>query len=350
MFENLSDKLTNTLRKVRGQAKISESNIEDALKEIRLSLLEADVNFKVVKAFLDQVKTKALGSDVLQSLTAGQQFVSIVHDELVQTLGQQAEEINVRGEPAVLLLVGLQGVGKTTTAINLAYYLAKSRQNVLLVDFDPQGNASSGLGIDKQQLKNSVLDVIQNGLPINKVALKTKHKRLTLVPAMPQLANSEVELAKAERRFTRLKDALLATENEYDYIIIDIPPSLSLLTVNALIAAQSVILPVQAEFYALEGLGQLLETTQLVRKGMNPGLALGGVLVTMFDSRTTLSTQVHEEVKKHFPGKVFKTVIPRNIRLAEAPSHGLPIGAYERWSKGARAYKSLAKEVMERVG
>ena len=241
------------------------------------------------------------------------------------------------------------GVGKTTTAINLAYYLAKSHQNVLLVDFDPQGNASSGLGVDKQNLKNSVLDVVQNGVSIEKVALKTKHKRLTLVPAMPQLANSEVELAKAERRFTRLKDALLATENNYDYIIIDSPPSLSLLTVNALIAAQYVILPVQAEFYALEGLGQLLETMQLVRKGMNPGLALGGVLVTMFDSRTTLSSQVHEEVKKHFPGKVFKTVIPRNIRLAEAPSHGLPIGAYERWSKGARAYKALAKEVIERV-
>lgn len=241
------------------------------------------------------------------------------------------------------------GVGKTTTAVNLAYYLAKSGHNVLLVDFDPQGNASSGLGIDKQKLENSILDVVQNGSPISKVALKTKHKKLTLVPATPQLANTEVELAKAERRFTRLKDALLATENEYDYIVIDSPPSLSLLTVNALIAAQYVILPVQAEFYALEGLGQLLETMQLVRKGMNPGLALAGVLVTMFDSRTTLSGQVHEEVKKHFPGKVFKTIIPRNIRLAEAPSHGLPIGAYERWSKGARAYKALAKEVVERV-
>ncbi len=241
------------------------------------------------------------------------------------------------------------GVGKTTTAVNLAYYLAKSGNNVLLVDFDPQGNATSGLGVDKQKLEGSVLDVIQNSSPISQVALKTKHKKLTLVPVTPQLANTEVELAKAERRFTRLKDALLATENEYDYIVIDSPPSLSLLTVNALIAAQYVILPVQAEFYALEGLGQLLETMQLVRKGMNPGLTLAGVLVTMFDSRTTLSGQVHEEVKKHFPGKVFKTIIPRNIRLAEAPSHGLPIGAYERWSKGARAYKALAKEVTERV-
>ncbi len=240
------------------------------------------------------------------------------------------------------------GVGKTTTAINLAYYLSKLKHNVLLVDFDPQGNTTSGLGVDKQQLKKSILNVVQDSTPVSKVVLKTKHKRLALLPATPHLANTEVELAKAERRFTRLKDALAATEG-YDYIIIDSPPSLSLLTVNALIAAQYVILPVQAEFYALEGLGQLLETMQLVRKGMNPKLALAGVLVTMFDGRTTLSSQVHEEVKKHFPGKVFKTIIPRNIRLAEAPSHGLPVGAYERWSKGARAYKSLAKEVVERV-
>lgn len=240
------------------------------------------------------------------------------------------------------------GVGKTTTAVNVAYYLAKAGKNVLLVDFDPQGNATSGLGFNKQELEKNVLDVVQDGVSIADVALKTKHKRLTLLPATPHLANAEVELAKAERRFTRLKQAIEAT-NEYDFVIIDSPPSLSLLTVNALIAANYVLLPVQAEFYALEGLGQLLETMQLVRKGMNPTLELIGVVITMFDGRTTLSGQVGEEVKKHFPGKVFETIIPRNIRLAEAPSHGVPVGAYDRWSKGARAYKALTKEVLGRV-
>lgn len=239
------------------------------------------------------------------------------------------------------------GVGKTTTAVNLAYYLSKQGRKVLLVDFDPQGNATSGLGIDKQQLQATVRDVVQDGAALIDVVLPTKHRRLFLLPATPHLANAEVELASAQHRFTRLKQALL--DHTYDYVIIDCPPSLSLLTVNGLIAAQHILLPVQAEFYALEGLGQLLETMQLVRKGLNPTLELLGVALTMMDSRTTLSSQVHEEVKKHFPGKVFTSTVPRNVRLAEAPSHGLPVGAYDRWSKGARAYKALAKEVAQRV-
>ena len=238
------------------------------------------------------------------------------------------------------------GVGKTTTAINVAYNIAKAKKSVLLVDFDPQGNATSGLGIDKRTLEHTVIDVLDGQKNIGDCVLPTKYANLHLLPSTPELANAEVELANAEHKFTRLKQAL--DRNAYDYVIIDCPPSLSLLTVNSLIAAKYVLLPVQAEFYALEGLGQLLETMKLVRK-VNPHLELLGVVVTMMNSRTTLSNQVHSEVLKHFPGKVFATVIPRNVRLAEAPSHGLPVGAYDRWSKGARAYKTLAKEVMSRA-
>lgn len=239
------------------------------------------------------------------------------------------------------------GVGKTTTAVNLAFYLAKAGHKVLLVDFDPQGNATSGLGIDKRNLQATVIDVLSGEKTLEQTVVKTKHKNLFVLPTTPQLANAEVELAKVQHRFSRLKQGL--AEHPYDCVIIDCPPSLSLLTVNALIAANYILLPVQAEFYALEGLGQLLETMQLVRKGLNPQLELLGVVLTMVDTRTTLSNQVTAEVHKHFPGKVFQTVIPRNIRLAEAPSHGLPVGAYDRWSKGARAYKMLTKEVIIRV-
>ena len=242
------------------------------------------------------------------------------------------------------------GVGKTTSAINIAYYLAKAGHATLLIDFDPQGNATSGLGIDKQSLEGTMADVIMGNKKLAEVIVQTEFKNLAVAPTEPTLANAEVELAQAQHKFSRLKYAVQSLVTPYEFIVIDCPPSLSLLTVNALITSRYVLLPVQAEFYALEGLGQLLETMKLVRKSLNPTLDLIGVLPTMVDSRTSLSTQVLAEISKHFPAKVFEATIPRNVRLAEAPSHGVPIGVYDRFSKGARAYKAVTKEVIDRVG
>lgn len=255
------------------------------------------------------------------------------------------------GKKATVIAVTNQkgGVGKTTSAVNIAYYLAKFGQRVLLVDLDPQGNATSGLGVDKTELESTMSEVLKGEAQLIPTIIKTECKNLWLAPTTSHLANTEAELAGMDHKFVRLRQALATVADKFDIVIIDSPPSLSLLTVNGLIAAKYVLLPVQAEFYALEGLGQLMETMKLVRKGMNKELELLGVLPTMMDSRTTLSNQVLAEIKKHFADKVFTNTIPRNIRLAEAPSHGEPIGAYDKWSKGARAYKAVSKEVLDRV-
>ena len=237
------------------------------------------------------------------------------------------------------------GVGKTTTAVNLGYYLAKDKYRTLLIDFDPQGNATSGLGIDKSELDCSMVNVMLGTVALEGAITPTKHKHLDLAPTTPELANAEVELVSQKGKFTLLKNALARVANDYDYIIIDSPPSLSLLTVNGMIASSYLLLPVQTEFYALEGVAQLLESMKLVRKAMNPNLKLLGVLATMYDKRTSLSAQVLTEIKKYFKDLTFSTTIPRNVRIAEAPSHGAPVGEYDKFSKGARAYKDLAREV-----
>ena len=239
------------------------------------------------------------------------------------------------------------GVGKTTTAVNLAACLAKEGRKVLLIDSDPQGNATSGLGFDKRDVKKCIYDALINEVPMADTLKHTAYENLDVIPATIQLAGAEIELVSLMNREGRLKNALERIKHDYDYVIIDCPPSLGLLIINALTAASSVMIPVQCEFYALEGITMLMNTIQLVQRNLNPALKLEGVVMTMFDSRTNLAQDVVEEVKKYFKTKMYKTIVPRNVRLSEAPSHGMPVIDYDSKSKGAQVYMELAQEVID---
>ncbi|MBM6896933.1 ParA family protein [Pseudoflavonifractor capillosus] len=233
------------------------------------------------------------------------------------------------------------GVGKTTTCVNLAAALTQQGHKVLVCDFDPQGNATSGFGVDKNR-SPSVYDVLLGNAPMSKAIVSTDWA--DVVPSNKALSGATVELIAMERREYRLKDALEEVKDNYDYIFIDCPPSLELLTLDSLCAADTLLVPVQCEYYALEGLSDLMYTVRLAKRSLNPSLELEGVVLTMYDGRTNLSMQVAEEVKRYFPGKVYASVIPRNVRLSEAPSHGRPVLAYDKWSRGAEAYEALAEE------
>lgn len=242
------------------------------------------------------------------------------------------------------------GVGKTTTAVNVAAALALSGRRTLLIDLDPQGHATSGVGVAKTAVGVSVYDVIINGFAMASALIPTPIKDLDLLPGSIHLAGAEVELVSMASREFRLKDSLRQVRDWYELVLIDCPPSLGLLTVNALVASDEVIIPIQCEYYALEGLSQLLESITLIRRGLNPALRIGGVVLTMFDARTNLAEQVAAEVRRHFPKEVFATVIPRSVRLAEAPSFGKPAVTYDPTSRGAEAYRALAQEVSAHAG
>ncbi len=241
------------------------------------------------------------------------------------------------------------GVGKTTTGVNLAASLAATKQRVLLIDLDPQGNATMGSGVDKRALKVTVYHLLLGEAEIGAVRVRSTSGNYDVLPANRELAGAEIELVDIERRETRLKSALAPIENEYDFILIDCPPALNLLTVNGLCAAHAVLIPMQCEYYALEGLSDLVQTIKKIRANLNPQLQIEGLLRTMFDPRNTLALQVSAQLQQHFGDKLYRTVIPRNVRLAEAPSHGLPVLGLDRNSKGAQAYLALAGEMLNRA-
>jgi chromosome partitioning protein len=294
----------------------------------------------------DAENAEVFERNVEKKTVQGTQEVAI---RKIKNLSEKKPVKHVIGQTKVLAIINQKGgVGKSTTAINLSAALGEKNKQVLLIDLDPQGNSSSGLGIEKSQVEHCIYDTLLNGVPLEEVIIPDVTEGLDLIPATINLAGAEVELVSEMARENRLKDAVGSLRGKYDYIFIDCPPSLGLLTVNALVAADKLLIPIQCEFYALEGVTKLLDSMKRVKNILNPRLEIFGVLLTMYDGRTTLSRQVADEVKGYFGKEVFKTMIPRSVKISEAPSFGQPITEYDPAGKGAESYVNLAKEVMSR--
>lgn len=347
-FDNLR-RSANTL--LNDQTNSGRDNEESAVTKEGNPQKETSLNNQEEESFVDD-DMRIEKVEVVEREIEEEELPPVDEEPAYKEIHSYAEKkpvTHVIGQTKIVAIINQKGgVGKSTTAINLAAALGEMNKEVLLVDLDPQGNATSGLGIDKGQIPRCVYDVLLNDVPVEDVIIPDVCEGLDIIPATINLAGAEVELVSEMARENRLKDAVGSLRGKYDYILIDCPPSLGLLTVNALVAADKLIIPIQCEFYALEGVTKLLDSMKRVKTRLNPSLDIYGILLTMYDGRTTLSKQVVREVRNYFGKEVFETVIPRTVKLSEAPSYGMPITQYDPTGKGAQSYVKLAKEVISR--
>ena len=341
--ESVFSKIT---RAVAGKSKVDDEVLDNLEEVLVTSDVGVETTLKIIKRIEERVaKDKYINTEELNRILKEEIAALLTENNSVDAETFDTPEDQV---PYVIMVVGVNGVGKTTTAINLSACLAEAGQHVMLVDFDPQGNASSGLGVEIEEHEHTVYDLMAEEAGLDECLVKNVQDNLDVLPSDMNLAGAEIEFQEIENKETLLKRYLDQVRDDYDFILIDCPPSLNILTINALTAADTVLVPIQCEYYALEGLNQVLKTVELVGKKLNPQLELEGVVFTMYDARTNLSLQVVESVKSNLNQTIYKTIIPRNVRLAEAPSHGKSINLYDTRSTGAESYRMLAAEVISR--